>query len=198
MPFGPDVPGETPVDPSGLRNKSIANRRELNIAEAEAIRKVVVKYLSRRPTTRTAPFNLIWALQLHKEMLGDVWHWAGKLRTRDFNLGVPFFNISADLHALLDDLAHWTDLRMSLVEQAARLHHRAVRIHPFENGNGRWSRLLANIWLKQNRAPITDWPEAVIGEESAVREDYLTAVKAADSGDYDRLIELHQQYAEKA
>ena len=44
---------------------------------------------------------------------------------------------------------------IDLSEQAVLLHHRAVQIHPFENGNGRWSRLLANIWLKKHAHPIT-------------------------------------------
>jgi len=77
---------------------------------------------------------------------------------------------------------------------AAMLHHRAVHIHPFPNGNGRWSRMRANIWLKRNRRPITEWPEQVIGRESPVRGEYFQGIRAADGGDYEALLELHPRF----
>jgi Fic family protein len=83
---------------------------------------------------------------------------------------------------------------MSLLEQAAQLHYRAVWIHPFANGNGRWARLLANIWLRRHREPLIRWPEAGIGQESPIRSDYLTALKAADDGDFGPLLALHLQH----
>jgi Fic family protein len=84
---------------------------------------------------------------------------------------------------------------MNLIEQAARLHHRAVFIHPFLNGNGRWARMLANIYLKQRKEPLTLWPNETIGESSIIRQQYLDAIRAADCGDYRKLIQLHVQYA---
>ena len=97
-----------------------------------------------------APFDFVWALQLHKEMFGQVWTWAGSTRKIDLNLGVPWQQVEIQLYDLLLRLPYWKD--MPLFEQAARLHHGAVAIHPFENGNGRWSRMLANIWLKRQAA----------------------------------------------
>ena len=83
---------------------------------------------------------------------------------------------------------------MSLVEQAVRLHYRAVWIHPFSNGNGRWARLLANIWLRRHKSPLILWPEESIGQESPIRNDYLKALKAADDGDFGPLLALHAQH----
>ena len=40
------IEGETPIDPSHLRDKSITTREQLNVAEAKNILKAVVKYLS--------------------------------------------------------------------------------------------------------------------------------------------------------
>ena len=197
MSFGSAIPGETPIDPSGLKNKSITSRRQLNIAEAENIRHAVVKYLSSRPTSRIAPFDFAWFHKLHEEMFGSVWQWAGKIRNHDLNLGVPFHQVRNELSSLVEDLPTWSTYGISMPEQAARLHHRAVKIHPFENGNGRWSRLLSNIWLKRNQQPITAWPEQLIGDESAIRGEYLTAIKAADRGEYSLLIEMHEAHAEK-
>lgn len=191
------IPGETPIDPSGLKIRGITTRSELNAVEAENIRKAVVKYLSAKPSRRLAPFDLAWCQRLHQEMFGDVWEWAGTIRTRDLNLGIPFYAVRENLLSLLDDLKSWNQY-FDLVEQATRLHHRAVQIHPFENGNGRWSRMLANIWLRLNRHPVIDWPEPTLGAESDIRFDYIAAIKKADDGEFGPLTELHRRHVERA
>ena len=191
------IPGETPIDISGLKVSGVTNRNQLSVVEAENIRKAIVKYLGGSLTRRTAGFDLSWMLKLHREMFGDVWTWSGHTRTTDLNLGVPWHQVQTRMQDLSDDLAYWQKHWPDFVEQAAHLHlhHRAVLIHPFLNGNGRWSRLLANIWLKLNKKPLTEWPEEVIGETSVIRDKYLAAIRAADSGDYTALIELHRKYA---
>src|SRR5215470_10558375 len=136
------LPDETPIDASGLKDKSVTNRRQLNAAEAENIRKAIVKYLSTKPNRRIAKFDYSWSLQLHGEMFGDVWEWAGELRTSDVNIGVPWQQVETLLFGLMGDLLCWERDEVDLLEQAVMLHHRAVAIHPFLNGNGRWSRLL--------------------------------------------------------
>lgn len=123
--------------------------------------------------------------------------WAGVIRTRDgYSVGIPFYLIQDRLFGLLQDLESWSGYGMSMVEQATRLHHRAVQIHPFQNGNGRWSRLLSNIWLKLNKAPLIAWPERTIEDASEIRARYIAAIQAADSGDYDPLLKLHQEFQE--
>lgn len=192
----PIIPGQTPLDDlSGLRIKSIRTTAELNAAEAENIRKAVMKYLATRPSKRAARFDLAWLRTLHEEMFGDVWAWAGEFRRHETNIGVPPREIEIGLHNLLEDLRAWEASGMPLLEQAVRLHHVAVLVHPFPNGNGRWSRMLANIWLKVNGAEPVVWPEATIGTASEVRGEYLEAVRAADRGDYGRLVALHERYA---
>ena len=186
------IPGETPIDPSGLINRSIRNRRELNEAEGKNIAEAVYKYLLGDLTTEMVPFDFSWALELHREMFGLVWQWAGKTRQIDLNLGIGWQQVEPQLYSLFQNLPYWKDT--DLIEQAARLHHGAVSIHPFENGNGRWSRMLANIWLKRNGLSPTVWPEQAVGETSVIREEYLAAVRAADKFDYAPLIALHRKY----
>lgn len=188
-------PGETPIDDiSGLRIKGVTTRAELNAAEAENILKATLKYLAKRPSRRTARFDIAWMLRLHREMFGKVWSWAGEIRSRDLNIGVPFYVVRPELQALADDIAAWREFSHDLVEQSARLHFRAVKIHPFLNGNGRWARMLANILLKQHRSPIVEWPEAVIGTESVIRSEYIAAIKEAEKGDDQALIPLHRRF----
>lgn len=193
----PPIPGQTPLDDlSGLRQRSIRTTAELNAAEAENIRKAIMKYLVGRPTRRSAPFTIAWLRRLHTEMFGEVWSWAGTFRVRETNVGSPPHVVETDLHNLLQDLREWEGAKMPLLEQACRLHHIAVRIHPFPNGNGRWSRMLANVWLKLQGAGPIEWPESTIGTSSAVRAEYLEAVRAADRGDYTRLLALHKRFAD--
>jgi hypothetical protein len=101
------IPGETPIDPSGLKVKGIITRAELNEAEAANVRKAIVKYLSRKPTRRMAPFDLRWAKRLHTEMFGDVWKWAGVFRVEDTNIGASHQHIETRLYNLLHDLLAW-------------------------------------------------------------------------------------------
>jgi Fic-DOC domain mobile mystery protein B len=197
MPIFEPIPGETPIDDlSGLRIRGITLRHELSEFEAVNIATAALKYLAAQPNPRTAPFDIDWCLQLHQEMFGEVWDWAGKVRTEELSIGVKFYLIQEQLAALLQDLEGWTGFGMDLVEQSARLHHRAVWIHPFQNGNGRWARMLANIWLKRYAAPIVAWPERTIENTSEIRSRYIAAIQSADNFDYDALIALHREFQE--
>jgi Fic-DOC domain mobile mystery protein B len=191
--------GETPIDISHLKLTWVNTRQQLNEVEAKNIRKAVLKYFARRrPTKPMAPFDVKWVKRLHREMFGDVWKWAGQVRTRDLNLGVRWALIDEKLQNLLSDLEFWDQSGMELVEQAVRLHHQAVSIHPFDNGNGRWSRMLANILLRSQGRSATSWPEDLLGIESTIRGQYLAAIKEADLGDYDPLLTLTREHTPTA
>lgn len=191
------LPGETPIDDiSGLKIKDVRTRIELATVEAENVRKAVLKYLAAKPSHRIAPFDFTWSLKLHKEMFGDVWEWAGRPRQIDLNLGVSWHQVQTALMDILDNLAHWEKQWPDVVEQAAHLHHRCVQIHPFQNGNGRWARMMANIWLRIHDVPITVWPEETIGTVSTIRDEYLEAIKSADEGQFNLLISLHRRFSD--
>lgn len=190
------IEGETPIDLSHLKDKSIQTREQLNIAEAQNILKPIVKYLGSKPSKKMAPFDLKWFKQLHEEMFCDVWEYAGEFRQENLNLGSKWQNIQTELYSLERDICYWIENETyELVELSVRIHFEAVRIHPFPNGNGRWSRLLGNIFLKQNDHPLVKWPEETIGvEKSVARDSYLAAVKKGDTGDLADLIDLHRKY----
>lgn len=191
----PASDGQTPIDDlSRLRPRWARTRHDLNELEAENIRKAHVKYLAARPSARLAPFTLAWLYRLHREMLGDVWTWAGHRRTTVKNIGVAPQQIEPQLHDLLLNLAAWRDCGMDLLEQATWLHYHAVRIHPFENGNGRWARLLANIWLKRHGHAIVRWPESDLAQPDSPRHRYLAALRAADVGDMAPLLAFHRRH----
>jgi Fic family protein len=75
--------------------------------------------------------------------------------------------------------------------EAAWLHHRFTQIHPFQDGNGRVARCLATIVLLQaGRFPL------VITRDH--REDYITALEQADSGELSYLVRLFDQIEKRA
>ena len=164
---------------------------EIYLYEAKNITKATLKYLSLVPDKKLAPFSFEWFLLLHKEMFGEVWEWAGKLRQVELSIGVKAYLVSTEIKKLVDDLEFWEQNKsFDVIETASRIHHRAVQIHPFLNGNGRWSRMLANIYLKQNGLQPTKWNENLLSKENLHRDDYIKALKKADNGDYRDLIKL--------
>ncbi len=67
------------------------------------------------------------------------------------------------------------------LQLAALLHYRFVRIHPFDDGNGRLSRLLMNYALLRN-----NYPPVVIKSED--KKNYLFALNQADTGNLDAFV----------
>lgn len=75
-----------------------------------------------------------------------------------------------------------SDKKLHPVQIAAQLHYDFVRIHPFDDSNGRTSRLLMNYVLIRH-----GFPPVVI--KSADKKNYLTALNKADVGDLDSFVE---------
>jgi len=200
MPGWTPIPGETPIDDlSFLKVEGITTRNELSVHEAENIRKATVYFLAEKPNRKSASFSYDWMLNVHERMFCDVWEWAGQVRQQNLSIGMEPHLIGQALGGLVLDIEAWEIRPELLIEQSARIHHRAVQIHPFENGNGRWSRMLANIWLRLHGSPIIAWPESDVGSsESPIRQEYLKAIKQADQGNRSELEALHERYLETA
>lgn len=158
----------------------IAYRSELNAAEQENILRGQAWALARRRDLLSEKF----VKDLHKQMLGDVWRWAGKFRTSERNMGVAHWEIPAALRILLDDTKTWIECKTYPRDEiAARFHHRLVQIHPFVNGNGRHSRLMADLLVMQPGGVRFSWGRAGLIVASEVRARYIEALKAGDKQD---------------
>ena len=91
----------------------------------------------------------------------------------------------------MDDIRFWIENKTySEIEIAIRFHHRLVQIHPFPNGNGRISRLLADLLLKQLCNRKINWGKQNLTEISELRKEYITALQKADNGDYSMLLDF--------
>lgn len=186
----------TPLDDiSGLKlpNDKVYSLKEIYVHEANNIALATLKYLAAVPSKKVAPFSYDWLLQLHQEMFGNVWDWAGHFRKVELSIGIKAYQVPTALKELADDISFWSEHKTyDIYETAARIHHRAVQIHPFQNGNGRWSRMLANIYLRQNNLMPVKWQEDLLAKENPKRDEYIQALKKADQGEYKSLIEMHQ------
>ena len=123
--------------------------------------------------------------ELHVRMFGQVWAWAGDYRTTDKGIGdVPPYRVPMDVRQVMDDARAWAE-RASYEPQelAIRLHHRLVWIHPFINGNGRCTRMMADIVVKRMKSAPLTWGGATLVETGPLRKAYLAALKAADRHD---------------
>jgi Fic-DOC domain mobile mystery protein B len=175
----------TPEEQRELIPAHIAYRSELNEAEQENITRGQDWALKSRRDLLTKKF----VTDLHRQMLGDVWRWAGKFRTSDRNLGIPFYEIPVALRQLLDDTKVWIEYKSYPSDEiAVRFHHRLVQIHPFPNGNGRHSRLMADLLVLRLGGERFSWGSANLQAPGDVRGGYIGALKAADNHDIGPLL----------
>lgn len=169
----------------GLIPSDITYRSDLNKAEQENIVRGQDWALSRRRDLLTERF----VKDLHGRMFGDVWRWAGDFRTSERNIGIPYYEIPMALRQLLADAAAWIELKSYPPDEiAVRLHHRLVQIHPFPNGNGRHTRLMADLLVMQLDRDRFTWGSTNLQDASEVRRRYIDALKAADAHDIGPLL----------
>ncbi len=127
--------------------------------------------------------------QLHKRMFGDVWKWAGQFRTTPRNIGVEAWEIRPQLRQLLDDVRYWVEHQTYAPDEiAVRFHHRLVWIHPFPNGNGRHSRLAADLLAVKLDQQRFTWGSGNLVAIAELRKRYVDALRAADGHDVGPLI----------
>ncbi len=194
--FG-QIDGETPIDDVSDLIPNIGTRRELNEHEARNVFDAVVKYLSGEAISPDGrEFDFTWMRMLHKAMFGRVWKWAGITRKTDLTIGVEWSRVESELYDLCESIPYFKVPPET--DDIAYLHHRLVRIHPFQNGNGRWARLVAGIYQIRRCGSFINWPDDLVGTTQAtspVRAEYIAALKSADAGNLGRLIELHERFS---
>lgn len=73
---------------------------------------------------------------LHRQLYGDIWTWAGRWRSRDVNIGVAPEQIAVDLRTTMDNIRYrWGNTRdWTARELGIATHAEGVRVHPFADG----------------------------------------------------------------
>ena len=130
----------------------------------------------------------------HRRWLGSVYAWAGQYRTLNMSKADFTFAASGQVPKLMDTLdkevlsvrtpcAGMSEER--LADAIAVVHVELILIHPFREGNGRLSRLVANVMALQagrRQMDFTPWDES--------KSDYVAAIQAglSDYAPMNRLV----------
>lgn len=188
------VDGQTPLseeEMEGLKIPSISTRSELDEFEQLNIEKAI-EWTIRLKIKPEQLFSEKFVLDLHKRMYNEVWKWAGKFRKSEKNIGIPSYRIAIELKNLLDDaLFCYQNETYPKQELAVRFKHRLVSIHCFANGNGRHSRLMADLILeKLFNDKYFSWGSGNLIKANEVREKYIKSLKEADNQNYKPLIDF--------
>lgn len=132
----------------------------------------------------------------HRRWLGNVYDWAG--RYRSVNMGKAEFHFAA-AHLIPNLMKTFEKKFLSvympcrtmdnetLIDALAKVHIEFILIHPFREGNGRLSRLLANIMALQADQPMLDF--SVMENKKA---QYFSAIQAG-LDDYEPMKSIFRQ-----
>lgn len=184
--------GQTPIDEEekeGLKIKSITTQGELDEFEQLNIEKAVEWTIH----AKLNPDKILtekFVKDLHKRMYGDVWKWAGEFRKSEKNIGISWAMIEIELKKLLDDTKYWIKHNTySSDEIAIRFKHRIVSIHCFPNGNGRHSRMMADIIMESVfNEDLFTWHQSNMVKANETRKSYINALREADKGNVKPLV----------
>lgn len=163
----------------GLIPSYITQRRELN--EAEQINITEGERWAFSRARSVLDVNFLRAL--HKRMFGKVWHWAGDYsKERHRRLGSDDYQIPIDLQALMGEVRAWVEFESFPPDEIAlRFHHRLTQIHPFPNGNGRFSRTAADLLITRLGGQRFSWGRVNLVNASITRRAYIATLQAADN-----------------
>lgn len=158
MPVAPGY-GETPLDPEeadALTAQARAllgddpTKADLYEAEQAVLAEVSEHFLDEVADGALGLDEILsdyFLRDLHRKLYGDFWTWAGRFRIRELNIGIAPEQIAAALRTWLENARYrwehtgdWTPREFGIA-----VHAETVRIHPFIDGNGRTTRLLADL-----------------------------------------------------
>ena len=185
-------PGQTALneeEQEGLKIMSITTHVELNEFEQLNIEKAVRWTINSKPKSERI-LTEVFIKALHKKMYGDVWKWAGEFRRSEKNIGIRWTEIGVELKKLLDNTNFWIENKTFPEEEIAiRFKHQLVSIHCFPNGNGRHSRLMADIIMEHLfQKNFFSWRGSGLVQADQSRKDYIDALRKADKGEINKLV----------
>jgi Fic-DOC domain mobile mystery protein B len=184
--------GQTPLseeEKEGILIKSITTHGELDEHEQLNIEEAIAWTMSLK-LKKNRILTEDFIKTLHKKMLGKVWRWAGEFRRSEKNIGVKWINISIDLRTLLGDTDYWIENKIYPPDEIAiRFKHRLVNIHCFPNGNGRHSRIMADIIIESIFGKdIFTWNHSNMVKANETRAEYIRSIREGDKGNIEPLI----------
>jgi Fic-DOC domain mobile mystery protein B len=188
-PFEADDPATplTPAEREGLIPTHVTLKGELNELEQKNVAEANGWAFARKRNVLDEAF----LRGLHRRMFNQVWRWAGDYRKTERNIGVKPHLIQPELIQAVDDARFWVEHKSYEPDElAVRFHHKAVLVHPFPNGNGRWSRLAADLLVTNQGRERFSWGGGNLHLYGTARKAYIDALHAADNHDLEPLIKF--------
>ena len=187
--FDDDDDANTPLteeEREQLAPTYITTRAELNEAEQANIAQAH-RWLARSRAEELLDDQFL--RKLHERMFGEVWKWAGQYRTTPRNIGVEAYRIPTEVRLTVGDVRYWVEHETYPPDEiAVRFSHRLVAIHPFPNGNGRFSRLAADLLVQDLGRERFTWGRRSLVDPSVTRNEYIKALRTADAGKIEPII----------
>lgn len=117
---------------------------------------------------------------LHRRLYAPIWEWGGRQRSLETNIGIAPEYIAVEMRNALDNLSYQWDHQTGITARILGIatHAALVRIHPFVDGNGRVTRLLADLVFL---AAQTGWEPLLAYDWEINRRTYIRLL-----GEYDQ------------
>jgi len=180
-----------------LRNRlGITSLRELERRESAALLMATQQIIDE--TRVDQRFTAGEIRRMHQRWLGEIYEWAGEYRGVNIAKGAFMFAAAMQIPRLMQDfergpLREYTpcsfDTTAAQATALAIVHTELILIHPFRDGNGRCARLLAMLMGLQAGLPALDFG----GIRGAKKREYIAAVHAGLSRDYDPMTKIFRQ-----
>ncbi len=184
--------GQTPINEDEKNDliPELSTQEELNKWEQENILEAQ-KWLLGKSLTKSNIFDSTFLKELHNKMFNKTWRWAGTYRKTNKNIGCKFYQIDAQVKELKGDTTFWLQNKTYSIKQLALVyHHRLVKIHLFPNGNGRHSRLMADLIIKKYQGQNLEWQNKNFKSFDDFRKEYISSLRKADHCNYQNLFNL--------
>jgi cell filamentation protein len=135
-------------------------------------------------------------LDIHKTAFEELYDWAGKWRNVNVAVGQLTPPEPAQIihlmYQFIDNLNYKISVSKTqdeIIETLIYAHYEFVKIHPFNNGNGRTGRLLMNlVTMKFGYKPLE-----LYKREGESRKTYIQSMQQADKGNFELLDSLIRQ-----
>lgn len=151
-----------------LENKlGITSAPELAEAEERISKKKAVELFESGTLDRLEPGKVSSLKSIHKYMFGDIYPFAGEIRTVNIAKGNFRFAPVMYLEASLENIEK---MPQSTFDEIVEKYVEMNIAHPFREGNGRSTRIWLDCILKKEIGKVVDWSQVD-------KEDYLLAME---------------------
>lgn len=161
----------------------ITDEETLHNAEFEGF--LMAEILFTEKLTPKTKFSVKYICDIHRTALKELYSFAGRFRSVNISKGGFVFPAGRFIpdsmrifeEEILSQLPDHYTSQQALIKDIAKVHGELLFIHPFREGNGRTSRILADLMARKQGYPSLnfkriDFNEYIIAVQQVARKDY--------------------------